>query len=134
MYFLIRVCISFSWEKLIFLSLRCPSAWHDRAAAASGFAPASPEAQGAARVRAVLGKVRYAAQPRWLCTGLLAEITIRGNGQRSTDGFWCPCSGNADSGGIYGLICPKWPNPATSSSSPLFSIFFTQGFTSKISG
>lgn len=55
------------------------------AAAASGFAPARPEAQGAACVH-VLEKVPYAAQRRWLCTGLLAEIMTRGNGQRSRSG------------------------------------------------
>lgn len=72
-YLLINVCISSSWEKLIFLSLGCPSAWLDSAAAASGFAPARAEAQCAAGL-CVLGKVPSAAQPRWLCAGLLAEI------------------------------------------------------------
>lgn len=91
------------------------------AAAASGFAPARPEAQGAACVY-VLGKVPRAAQPRWLCIGLLAEITARGNGQRSTDMCWCPHPGNAASGEMYCLTCPRWSNPVTLSSFLLFSI------------
>lgn len=53
------------------------------------------------------GKEPYSAQP-----GLLAGITACGSGQRSTD---------TDFRGISCLICPKWLNPATLSSSLLFS-------------